>query len=73
MLSFRWYRGELGVGADRANGHELLHSEVTSIFHQLDAHDCVVIKEPATVCPVCSNASNHGCQMIDDVRLRFLV
>ena len=43
------HRGELGIGADRADRDELLHAGQPRLLHQLGAHDQVLVEELARV------------------------
>src|SRR3989304_7113910 len=58
-------RRELGVGADGAYGDELLHPMEARLFHDLHAHEDVVMEELARSLPVQSDpATLDGC--VDD-------
>ena len=63
------HRGELGVGADRADGEELGNASLTGLLDELDAHDGVVVEETSGVGPVGPDATDDGRKVDDQIRL----
>ncbi len=57
----------LGVGADGAGADELGDAVQPGLFHELDAHEGVVVEEAARVGPVGADAAADRGQVDDDV------
>ena len=62
------HRRELRVGADRPDRDELLHAGEARLLHELDAHDRVLVEEPARVLPVRPDPADHGGEVDDQLR-----
>ena len=62
------HRRELRIGADRADGDELLHAGQPRALHEVDAHDGVVVEEGAWMLAIGADAAHHRGQVDDHVR-----
>ena len=60
-------RGELRVGADGPDRDELLDAGEARGLDQLDAHDRVLVEEPARVLAVGADPADDGREVDDDV------
>ena len=61
------HRGVLGVGADRARDHHLGDPGDPAGLQQLDAHERVLVEEPARLVPVGADPADHRGQVHDRV------
>ncbi len=59
---------EVGIGADGANGHGLLHAEDAGLFHHLCAHDQIVVEELAGSLTVGAYVAHDACRVDHDMR-----
>ncbi len=67
------HRRELGIGADRPKGDELLDAAEPGLLDQLHAHHQVLVEELARFGAVGPDPAHHGRQMNHDVRPHVLV
>ncbi len=72
LLSKRHWR-KLGIRADRANRHEFLHPELPSVFHHLETHDGIVVKESPGIGAICAYTAHYRGQMDYDLRMGIVV
>ena len=63
-------RGKFGIGADGTDADELTHAVPAGGFHQLHAHDGVVVEELARLVPVVTDAAHIAGEMDDDQLFR---
>jgi hypothetical protein len=58
---------ELGIGADRARHHHLGHAGDPAGLQQLDAHEGVLVEEPARLVLLAPDPADHRGQVHDRV------
>ncbi len=62
------HRRELGIGADRANGNELVYAFLPGFVHQRNTHNQILVEKFSRAGAVGANPAGKGSKMDQDIR-----